>query len=154
MYSHNRPTKEICIRLKLALVLSLLALNAEAATMTSVTVIGGRDNNVYPIAGYTNNIFISNTTVGVAVSATCPTGMKRVCFSVGSTGNYLTKPNGAGTPVTSSTVTDGTGWERNRACMDVNVAISGSTSLISYIGVASEAASNSIPYSCYTTRGQ
>lgn len=136
----------------------MLATMGNAQMMTSPSIIGGQPSNIFPANGFTNNLFVSNTLVGVALSATCPNKAKYVVFSAGSSGNYLTKPNGAGTPVTTSTVTNGTGWERNRAGMDINIAVSGTTaasvSPITYIGVASEAASNSIPYTCYAQKPQ
>lgn len=120
--------------------------------MTSATVIGGRVVDIFPAAGYTNNLALGAAAYG---SATCPTNAKWLVFSQTSAGNFLTRANGVGPAVTNTTVTNGSGWERNRGGFDINTTISGSTSVVGYIGVLNEAAStNSIPYSCYKSRTQ
>lgn len=120
--------------------------------MTSATVIGGRIVDVFPAAGYTNNLALTQDTYA---SATCPTGAKWLVFSQPSTGSFITKPNGVAPAVTITTVTNGTGWERNRGGFDINTTISGSSVIMSYVGVESESASpNSIPYTCYRSRNQ
>lgn len=132
--------------------LSLLATTASAQVMTSATVIGGRVVDVFPAAGFTNNLAL---TQGAYASATCPSGGKWLVFSQPSAGAFITKPMGVAPSVTGTTVTDGTGWERNRGGFDINTTISGSAVIMSYIAVQSEATgTNSIPYTCYRSRNQ
>lgn len=123
-----------------------------AQQMTSATVIGGRVVDVFPAAGYTNNLALAP---GGYASATCPTNARWLVFSQPSAGNFLTRANGIGPAVSTTTVTNGSAWERNRGGFDINTTISGSATLLGYIGVVSEATtSNSIPYSCYKSRNQ